>query len=492
MASPITGTPYLPEEILQLIFEQLKISLDRKGYNDKRQTRATLATACLASKQCRRLAQPVLYHTIDLESAYGEDEKFYRLSDTLARSSFLSGLVHELKVEYWDFRPGTDLDPFDDGGTYETKHMLESSRPEFERAMGSMRDFVHPIRSTRSGTLLQAAYAGSLDAHLAFILTQCRNLERLGLTIPVDFDESWVSAVLEHAAAMCHLTNASAPSGSSTLASGSLLPCLKQFDTEHWDTENATDITDISDILGITTLTKYHGFAVDVTPGENPLKIKPYTLEKIELLYSIIDGEGLARLLSCCPKLSSLSIEWGGATVGDCEISWDAIGTALREHGRGMKRLQFDYTHSMLFEQGDDEPVHPPLGDLKPLTSLTYLEVPAVALFGQDDDLVEGYPHFELPILADNLPASLKTLKIMQWGELDEEMHDEDVLKKSLIGALVAESRLQNLSTVRIQGSQFTAEDFEEVEGWRVSLDNQFWVVLKKKQQQQRDTEAEG
>jgi hypothetical protein len=62
--------PYLPEEVLQSIVWQLKLSLgfDYDITDENRVLRKTLVSCMLSSRAFYRLAKPVLYYTINMEN----------------------------------------------------------------------------------------------------------------------------------------------------------------------------------------------------------------------------------------------------------------------------------------------------------------------------------------------------------------------------------------------------------------------------------------
>jgi hypothetical protein len=148
--------------------------------------------------------------------------------------------------------------------------------------------------------------------------------------------------------------------------------------------------------------------------------------------------------------------------VGWETVYWDAVGAALREHGKGLRRLKLD-----TYELGDDddEPVKQPMGSLESFHRLEHLEVEELALLGLDDDLTDGYPNFEQPRLVEILPKSLKTLTIIK--------PDADTLDNGLAD-LLEDTRFTKLRSVKIDRASRSEDsqsnlDTHDILGWTVS-----------------------
>lgn len=184
---------------------------------------------------------------------------------------------------------------------------------------------------------------------------------------------------------------------------------------------------------------------------------------------SILDAEGIARILRACPALRLLSVQWGHSTVGYCEIQFDQIADYLNRYGNELRRLTLDVQQDSCFD-ASDEPFYRPFGRLRDMNNLQQLNVPEVGLFGLDDEEDEGYPNFAEPMLVETLPLSLERLKIVECNG------DEEKLDSQLVH-LMSDPRFTKLKAIRVnRGKRFT-RDARQL-GWDDSKSNRFWVVL--------------
>lgn len=431
--------PVFPEEVLQLVFEQLRSPQDKADYRGHEEFITTICAICLTSKQCLRLARPILYRNVHFMAGPSPGKWIRKFSQTVVQHSQLARLVQEISFDDWGLRSQDDID---NGTSPNPTHPPPSSlRSTYAEALGSLAPYYPGLINEIE--LVDAIMTGAEDALIACILTQCSNLERLSLLIPHGFEESWTHSILK-----CAGITQRWQQDNSTEVSAKALPHLKEFQTQHWDTENATWITQISNVLRIPSLRKYHGFAVDVSIGSHPFQghpdpMRPFNIETIQLQYSLADADGISNLLRCCPNLQHLSIEFGPSTVGDLDLDFDDFGNALRAHGKKLKSLALDIGESDFNDLHEERGIAP-LGDMRSLEELEVLKVPDVTLWGEEDEddaELEGMNE-----LVDILPTSLRKLFIFGEGASEEE-------KTAQIGAAL--HQMGNLKLVHFNGKRF-------------------------------------
>lgn len=341
-------------------------------------------------------------------------KRIRKFSQTVVQHPQLARLVQEISFDDWGVHSQDDID---NGTSTNTTHPPPSSlRSTYAEAIGSLTPY-HPGLINEI-ELVDAVMTGTDDALIACILTQCSNLEKVNILIPHGFEESWTHSILK-----CAGITQRWQQDNSTEVSTKALPRLKEFRTQHWDTEDATRITHISEVLRIPSLRKYHGFAVDVSINNHPVQghpdpMRPFNVETFQLQYSIADADGLSNLLRCCPNLRHLSIELGPSTVGDLDLDFDDFGNALRAHGKKLKSLTLDIEESDFIEWREED-VIAPLGSLKSLDELEILRLPEVALWGEGDEDDAGRER--IGNLVDILPVSLRKLFIFGEGDSNEE-----------------------------------------------------------------------
>lgn len=413
-AMPSEEMPVLPEEILQLVFEQLRHPLDKLDHRSRQEFTTTICAICLTSKQCLRLARPILYRNVHFTAGLSPEARIQKFSQSVVQHSQLAKLVQEMSFDDWGLDSQDDID---NGAATNARYPPPRSlRSTYAEALGSLTPYYPGLINEIE--LVDAIMSGTEDALIACILTQCSNLQKLSLVIPHSFKESWTHNILKCASITQHWQQ-----DHSTEVSTKALPHLKEFRTEHWDTENATRITNISEVLRIPSLRKYHGFAVDVSIENHPLQghpdpMRPFNIETFQLQYSLADADGISNLLRCCPNLKHLSIGFGPSTVGFSELQFDDVGNALRAHGKKLKSLTLDIEESD-FDEMQEQDVIAPLGSLKSLEELKVLKIPKVALWGEEDE--DDASSAGVEDLEDILPASLRKLFILCAGPSNEE-----------------------------------------------------------------------
>lgn len=441
--------PALPEDLLLLIFENLAPSNFDDVHGGHATARKTLATVCLVSKPCLRIARPILYRSIDLDFT----QDIVNLSKSLVLSAANTALVLHLSVEDWGY--WTVQDEGHGETVYRQRPISESLRPYFEHAI---QHYGSSPQEIGGQTFLESLMKGSQDAHLALCLIRCNNISTLTLTLLDGFKTTWTYAVLAQAAATSHMSAVSEPNEEASRPIRRLTS-LAEISTLDFPAKGLSPLTDLDDVLRLKTLSKFQGSQINLLGSEFLLKRQSYSLDIVDLNHSIVDVPGLRSLLACCPKLSNLSISWATATEEDFELRdlrWDLIGSALRELGTGLRSLTFDVLDTECYF--DCDPVfYSPVGDLCALSSLQHLDIPSVALFGMNADdasFEDRISHLEDGILDRTLPQSLIQLRVSHWRALRRSpLYEEHRRPESIVlRTLRAPDRMAKLKIVKIAG----------------------------------------
>lgn len=420
---PSTNVPPLPEEILQVVFQQLSCARLDLLHNEEALFRTTLASACLTNKQILRLARPILYTALH----FNWKQNVVEASQILVRSPHLFSHVRLLRIDCWQCAAETEA--------VRPRHrpLARCFRQVYEDLLGSSVLAMYPAIDS---AFLDAVMDGSEDAHLAFLIMQCKELQTLSLSIPLGFDRSIVSATLSNASTM----SLEGPS----LVKLHPLAHLRSFHAQHWDTENTYSFGHVSTTLQLKSLKEYRGEAVQLTGDTvttNSIR-QIYSLRLATLQDSLVDAEGLHSFLLRCSSLSSLSIQWSGVLRGSCQVDFRQIGSVLRQHGRGLQHLGLAFGND---ENVENHEVATPIGSLKALCSLKTLQIPAFALYGDQSDNAEILVRPGRLQLLELLPDSLQRLHVS--------MHDYPAFrddKEALLRSTM--SRSQSLAALSVAG----------------------------------------
>lgn len=445
----------LPEELLSHICSYLRIT-DASWNAGKKQTNlATLASISLASKAFNRVARPHLWHTLDI-GPHVQNGYWRRLVSSVLQRPDTARLVQYLHTHSWEFRwvsapPG-----------YHGERLRAALEPQLQSTIDGL-----PCSPEFKQNLQTGMEEGWEDADYALLLWLCTNLKKWELDSPHPVEESLVFAAIREAVA------------DQTLVSSEQTPRplqhVREIKIEHGDTENSTDLGNISDVLRLPALDTFRGrmLSCDHDTTSFPQSLRS-SIKRLFLDFSLIDGNGLRTLLTACSDLETLSIQWGSSIVGPARIEYDRMGQALRQYGRKLKTLRLRPEEAETFE--DDEDSYPPLGSLKQLTLLRTLTLPYVALFGGADLSGDRSPIW----LRDVLPASLKTLRIA-----DADVEEDEVLDAQLL-EVMKDEQFEDLSTIRVSRGEPFSETAQNV-GWDDSESNKYWVVLKRSPQPVND-----
>ncbi|KAK4504267.1 hypothetical protein PRZ48_005183 [Zasmidium cellare] len=459
----------LPEELLQYIFDNLQVSGPVDFEDDHRLQRQTLAALCRVNKQFDRLAKPILFHTVHLGEYQIPIRPFW---EVLVQNPHLSSLVRSLHIDDWE-HPRIEHDFTRD----QTAAEIDSLSSEVsETLQDAVKDMTAPLRS-----ILGHMYdpvegyqlVGIADGMLVYLIARCENLSCLELVVPHRFSTyTCVYPALRHMAqlqAAADATNNQTPVKS--------LSKLKELRMRHWDTENAFDISEAMPFWTFPSVNMFRGDMIDCTTAEGLAgapALKENNIRELDLDNALIEADGLREILSRCPKLESLSIAWGSASVGDCVVNHQQLGQVLRDlpHlSKNLKKLIFDPTDAYDFEYSDDE-YHEPLGCLTSFQSLEYLGLTPKGLIGEDDEDLDDYPNFAKVSLTEMLPESLRTFDVrgshVQYTvEAHEKMRESMMPLDSQLYGLMNDARFQKLSTIKMNRLINEKETSVKDIGWK-------------------------
>lgn len=464
----------LPEELLQEIFSNLQVS-GTPGLHlaEDSLRRRTLTAVCLTSKQCCRLAQPILYHTIRVG---GYDGSTRRVWEGVMQRPELASFVKSMYIDCWEF-------PRIESEASERQRIFERAQYETkvsDAIQEATKDAMLPLSTTFGADYEEVEsfqLAGIDDGMLAFLVAICKNLQCLEIVAPHLFEDcSYVFSTLENMATLA-------------VPGTQGLPKLSELSIQHWDTENAFEASIATRLWAFPSLQIFRGHMLCWQDQVPPAALWRSNIREAHLTYSLIEASRIYTLLSYCPMLEALSIEWGDATVGDdCIIEYQHIGQVLRDLpnvSRNLKKLVLNHNNSDYFEYSD-EAFHAPMGSLKVLESLEHLAVGAIALIGEDDEEGDNYPNFEPQPLENLLPDSLCTLDIFSgstrpilpgqwephigqenWSDFDQKLY-----------ALMRDPRHSKLSTITMYRRIVEQGTRPKDVGWKIiELDSRKCVL---------------
>ncbi|KAM3424897.1 hypothetical protein BST61_g6872 [Cercospora zeina] len=401
VSTAVTATGLaLPEELLGLIIESVVGHQQLEPNEDCWQRIQTLRSLCMASKQFRRLAEPLMYRTIvwppeDARSAC----RARRLLRTIIARPELRGCIREihiavdrsLRVEGRD-NPSQDLRNVD-WKAYRTAASELTTLGE------------HGIKYKE---LLRDLRAGQGYASLTLVLTVCKNIRHMDLKLWPGWKDTSIGRILQAAGTF----------SAQSLAPGftapySLLPNLTQYTLTHGDSEGCTLMDEVQNLICHPSLHVLRGKSLSLQEDElQDFLVRRSNLRVIELTDSLLDAAGIADLLAACPRLEDLSIHWGSLKVGDCIIDWPSIGDSLRSFGRRLTRLRLEPNDAFQFDEASFDTVHFPLGNLTPLSRLQVLQLPAMCLLGLNLLRAQG---FDIAGVSDLMPSSLQEIEILEF-----------------------------------------------------------------------------
>lgn len=357
--------PALPEELLGLIFSHLhnpEISFDEDiglraiPRQVDRECQQTLASLCLVSKQCCRLARPLLYHTIHIFDAF-----------SLEGSHCLDGLVRTLVYQPMFTRyivklciDGIYLD--DGGGDDE-----ESWDLPFEDAVDASRAFDQDSESRQY--LMHELRRGNVSAHSALLLAMCKDVKSLHVAFAAPF---WASSDFVRQVFL----NAGCGSDPSVESKSLAMSSLKELSMQATK-EYTIAFSEVLNLLQLPKLQVFRGHGILCDAEDIEYDIVTSNVTSMHLDHCLIDAEGVRSVLQSCPQLQDFTLVWGEYLMKDNNIKFNDIGRSLGRYGRNLRTLSLEADRVDIgFNDAGG------LGDLSQMTSLEVVNLPAEVLVG--------------------------------------------------------------------------------------------------------------
>ncbi|KAK5713883.1 hypothetical protein LTR17_017382 [Elasticomyces elasticus] len=456
----------LPEELLDHIFSNLRISAKGYSRNEDGVNLATMSNVSLVNRTCYRIVRPHLYHTLIWEdSRYsGRATNFLR---TCLQHQGTGSLVQALCVESWS------LVVSNEGDNAHLERVLEEVRQGLLAAV----DTFGLSTDIQQRLLSQLAY-GVEDARLALLLLLAPNVQYLEISASSGVYRSLVMSVLR-------LGRVCRDLGSSTHAFVRPLQRLAEVKITHSDREGCLNIDDLLPLMQLPMLDILRGNMIACN-SQSTHHLSPHSssLKKIYLDWSLLDGVGLERLLAACPELETLSMHWAPATAGIPAFKNPSLGRALRSNGSRLTNLRLNPRDA----ERDSHERDSPLGILREVESLRLLDVTYHALFGHNPKTRPSY-------LKQILPFSLCALRIAGAGsaktrevldnESDDDAEDSRLATVSVLDVqlveLMQDTKFAELSLIKVQRRDgFTLAGQARDLGWS-DASGRFGVILKKR-----------
>jgi hypothetical protein len=454
--------PYLPEEVLQNIMWQLKLSLgfDYQVREENCVSRKTLVSCLLSSRAFYRLAKPVLYYTINVE------EDLMVVMEHIIQHPGLTDLVCEIAVTQDQCRDGVEV----------SRENTEFRRP----------------------TYMPPA---------TFALGHCTRLHTINLETVSQAPTVFAEAMLDN-----YIAAAKVQPGDTSVPLSSLRKLILERPKE--DDGYLSDQRDhwLSCFLRLPkieslTMCKLAPETEFIQMPSSSLKSLTITEMQDYLLYKLED------LLKACPVLECLDMTmWPDNDYGndpddefDERQTWTDIGRTLSLHGSKLRKIRFNCR-----DRGDSRSRHAEENKLINLASLTHLEaltLPIEAiLHGPEGKYVvpaaeryqaaPGYAEDQHDALGDEdvfrtlhssgqglntpttplsqiLPKSLKHLRIMD----DWDLYADAIRLDLELRDLMLNREFSELRTIRVR-REFPYSQHVRDLGWRVKRREQFWNVL--------------
>jgi hypothetical protein len=303
--------PDLPEEILQLIFSHLSAPEDDE---ERVPINHTLTSICLVSKQCYRLAQPLLYQTLWLHNQPISTIKL--LVRTLIYQPMIAELVRELSL-------GECLE---DEADPDTSIVEIESLESYEDVVNASTSLAEDLRQL----VVNGLSEGDLAANVAMLFIVCRNLQNLDIPLLRGYNKFVTGNVLE-AAGRDH-------EQSDEFNDALPLSQLKEIFIRCGNEDEPLRMSDLAWLIHIGRLETFRGDGIEVAqvqPGEYGV---PCGVKHLHLSSSYCDAHSLEALLEIC-ELETFGLE---LRAEGCLITYEWIGSYLTEHARGLREVCVD------------------------------------------------------------------------------------------------------------------------------------------------------
>lgn len=411
----ISNMMHLPNEIVFAIFDHLRISLP--GYEGTwnlppfPEELAALARLCRTSKQLRELVEPILYGTIPYSNATNRQ----LLLRTLIERPHLRALVRSIQL-YETEIPPSELLP-----------LLEAARPSLDVSDDLAEQLLTDLRVGQSKWHSEDEYEPDEDDRDSLGYYRTRHVEiHFALLLLPRLDVLELASWWDLGPLMFEMLGR--PTGSATGEPGKapLLTCLRELRIRSELQEERKGLIP----AGLLTLPNIQSLQAqkaywDFHDIERRCPGGYLNVRKLDLVDSICNGPALADMLSRCPSLRDLRIEWGLSNdEWEDELDFRSIGDALRRHGQALEVLELDCreAYPYAYEYDEDELGH--IGSLRELGRLKKLTLPLDMLIGRQDDDDDDDTEAWTFQLGETLPASLEQLHFLSCENDKQQLDD--------------------------------------------------------------------
>jgi hypothetical protein len=395
---------YLPEEMLQRILWQLKLTTS-SGHTEMKENalrKRTLLSCMTASRTLYRLANPVLYHTMI------NTKDLHMAAHHLAHNPSLADQVRELVV--------AEDDCFDSFQVMSREDDLQW--PEYMRSrMSAHQSFLcYPNYNDDSST------CGYNLAVATFALIVCTNIHTFVMHDAQQVPQALPEDFLEE----CVALGRAEPTGShiplAKLSNFSLqLPTSihDHFGIEFEDPDEDENRESGFWLSCLVSLPRIASMSLRDIPysskyaESSPSGLKSLVLSDMEEL----SATKIQSLLKACPMLEVLDAAWANIYNGTADIDWVGIGSALTQYGPKLRKIRLDSSKIKLpstMQRG--------LSALAPLTHLRSLTLPLEAV------LSETVGEHPVPAIDDGQNSESSDA---DGNEDEESLDDEDDVRSS-------------------------------------------------------------
>ena len=390
----------LPEELLELIFSYLEISVSAKvsdqngsGFGgDERTKLATLASISKSNKTFHRIVASRLYKTLYLPYPCENFLEIYLRTFTTCPA--LANYVKQVHVRGWiTQRTVGDRGQSIDTGWDDEQVLQDSLSVAACAEVGD--DLLMPIRRGLNEDLP--------DAELALLLGICPNIETLDVILPEYFANTLVFKLmaLRSSAEDAHL----APSKLRWLRELRLQPSTPKALRRLKEVSRHTIRRVGLEIFRGERL-DISGFWLDRDLWNDEW---PGTIRAFHLRNSFLEAADLESLLELNPNMTTLDLHW---SKDDRDVNLNRIGQVLRRLARNLSSLSLDWSFSPS-RWGSDLAIGR-LDSLRELTRLCYLKLPLMPLvWSNDRHDIEG-SHGTMRSFAEILPRSLEKFVVLR------------------------------------------------------------------------------
>ncbi|SMR44849.1 unnamed protein product [Zymoseptoria tritici ST99CH_3D1] len=284
---------------------------------------------------------------------------------------------------------------------------------------------------------------GEQPANMAMLLIACRKLEVLEVELLPGWNELIVGSVLDSAGRD--------PMASSESNEALPLSRLRELTVRCGQETAFLKMSELQWLIHIGQLETFRGNRLEIIQAADEGAYgEPCHIKHLRLTDSACDGESLRELLACCSSLETLQLEFGPA----CLVSYGWLSRSIIEFGQNLREICIDMSSLCddPYDEGGVLQPGSPLEDMSELHNLQTLRLSAIAIYGKDDPDDRGFPNFEIPVLTDILPISLRVLELFDCATVQMEAMEKQ------LNAVWVDDRFEDLYRVRLRAREDKAE----------------------------------